>query len=522
MAQQHSVSELLELIVARLCVMDRVALARIWLAQRTADCSRCPMTDVCRRRPQCLRLVASAGRSLISTTEWHGIDGTFHRIPFGMWKVGRIAVEGRPLEEPELSNPLPEWVAQPDWIRAEGIRGFAGQPLIYRGEVLGVLAVFARQPIAGECMDWLRMIADHAASALNTARAFAEIEALRRRLEMENEYLREDVKGTGAFGDLLGQSSALEAVTRKIDMVATTDSTVLVLGESGTGKELVAREIHRRSKRAGRPMIKVNCAAVPRELFESEFFGHARGAFTGALRDRVGRFELAEGGTLFLDEVGEIPTELQAKLLRVLQEGELERVGEERTRKVNVRLIAATNRDLRCEAEAGRFRRDLYYRLSVFPVEVPPLRQRKEDIAILAEHFLEASARKVGRPKPPLTLESVQRLQDYEWPGNVRELQHVIERAVIISTGGRLSIELPPQTRSDPPLDVPSVRARTVQPDAQIRQLEAANIRSALEATRGKISGPGGAAQLLGVKPTTLASRIKALGILAPIRPTRD
>ncbi len=206
------------------------------------------------------------------------------------------------------------------------------------------------------------MIADHAAAAIVTNRAFAEIDALRTRLELENEYLREEVSGAGAFGDLIGHSPALEGVARQIDLVAPTDAAVLILGESGTGKELVAREIHRRSRRADRPLIKVNCAAVPRELYESEFFGHVKGAFTGALRDRVGRFELAEGGTLFLDEVGEIPLELQAKLLRVLQEGELERVGEERTRRVNVRLVTATNRDLRGEAEAGRFRLDLSLR----------------------------------------------------------------------------------------------------------------------------------------------------------------
>jgi transcriptional regulator with GAF, ATPase, and Fis domain len=251
---------------------------------------------------------------------------------------------------------------------------------------------------------------------------------------------------------------------------------------------------------------------VPRELYESEFFGHARGAFTGALRDRVGRFELADGGTLFLDEIGEIPLEVQAKLLRVLQEAELERVGEERTRKVNVRLVAATNRNLRTEAEAGRFRQDLYYRLSVFPIELPPLRKRREDIPLLADHFLQVATRKLGKSKPQLTLAVVQRLQQYEWPGNVRELQHVIERAVITATGSRLNVELP-STRTRDQGGEPAGTPASVLTDAQVRQLEADNIRAALKAANGRVSGPDGAAKLLGLKPTTLASRIKALGI---------
>src|SRR5215475_9983554 len=231
---------------------------------------------------------------------------------------------------------------------------------------------------------------------------------IRRKLERENAYLREEE--TRALGEIIGRSPPMRHLTEQVAVVAPTNATVLILGESGTGKELVAREIHKASSRRDGPMVRVNCAAVPRELFESEFFGHVKGAFTGALRDRVGRFELANGGTLFLDEVGEIPLELQAKLLRVLQEGELERVGEERTRKVDVRLVAASNRDLRSEAEAGRFRQDLFYRLSVFPVELPPLRKRKEDIPLLAEHFLQASARKLGRPVPRLTMAAVQRL----------------------------------------------------------------------------------------------------------------
>lgn len=513
MAQQHSVSDLLSLIVRRLTESGPIALARIWLIQPKPRCGECLTPDACQLQTDCLHLVASGGRSKVSPeVEWTRLDGDFRRMPMGLRKVGRIATDGKALEEPDFGTSPPDWIARPEWVRAEGIRGFAGQPLIHRGETLGVLAIFARQPIANECMGWLRMIADHAAAAITTARAFAEIEALRRRLEQENEYLREEVTGSGAFGELVGQSPALEAVARQIDLVAPTDASVLILGESGTGKELVARELHRRSQRSDRSLIKVNCAAVPRELYESEFFGHAKGAFTGALRDRIGRFELAEQGTLFLDEVGEIPLELQAKLLRVLQEGELERVGEERTRRVNVRLVAATNRDLRREAEAGRFRQDLFYRLSVFPIEIPPLRRRKEDIPLLADHFLAAAARKAGRTRPALTLASVQRLQQYDWPGNIRELQHVLERAVITSPAGRLNFDLPATpkaaTRSEPPTTTAEIRT-----DAQLRQLEADNLRAALKAARGKVSGPGGAAELLGVRPTTLASRIKALEI---------
>lgn len=515
MAQEQSLPKLLKLIVARASNSPSVALARIWLAQPTSDCVGCPLVEECRNQTRCLHLVASGGRSRVNmATEWAGLAGKFRRMAFGVRKVGKIASTGSPIEVPDFTEPFPDWVADPNWLRAEGIRGFAGQPLSYRGEVLGVLALFARQTISGECMGWLRMIADHAAAAVATARAFAELNALKKELERENEYLREEVTRTGSFGELIGQSHALHVVTRQIDQVAKTDSTVLILGESGTGKELVAREIHRRSKRANKPLVTVNCAAVPRELYESEFFGHARGAFTGALRDRAGRFEIADGGTLFMDEVGEIPLDLQSKLLRVLQEGELERVGEDRTLRVNVRLIAATNRDLRKEAEAGQFRQDLYYRLGVFPIELPPLRRRKEDIPQLAEHFLQISARKIGTAKPQLSQANVQQLQQYDWPGNVRELQHVIERAVIISTSGKLKLELPTQRTALSTAETVKTNAGSVRTDAQIRQLEADNIHAALRAANGKIAGPGGAAQLLGLNPTTLASRIKSLGII--------
>jgi transcriptional regulator with GAF, ATPase, and Fis domain len=517
MARERALPDLLRLVVDRLAESPRVALARIWLIQRSEDCDGCVLHDECRDQSACLHLVASAGRSVVDPkVEWTRLEGAFRRFPLGVRKVGRIAATGEPIEALDLLPDPPAWAADPAWMRAEGIAGFGGQPLVHRGEVLGVLGVFARGAVGPDCMDWLRAIADGAAAAIVTARAFERIEDLTRRLEQENEYLREEVTRAGAFGELVGRGPALEAVARQIDLVAPTDAAVLITGESGTGKELVAREVHRRSGRSARPLIKVNCAAVPRELYESEFFGHAKGAFTGALRDRAGRFELADGGTLFLDEVGEIPPDLQATLLRVLQEGELERVGEERTRKVDVRLIAATNRDLRAEAEAGRFRQDLYFRLSVFPIELPPLRRRAEDIPVLAEHFLALAARKLGRPKPRLTLADAQRLQRYGWPGNVRELQHVIERAVILAEGVRPVIELP----ADPAAALPRARPSDLRhhddpvlTDAEVRRLEADNIRAALRRTAGKVSGPGGAAELLGIRPTTLASRIKALGL---------
>jgi transcriptional regulator with GAF, ATPase, and Fis domain len=518
LARERSLPQLLELVTTRLAESPRVSLARVWLIQKSQDCTGCPMAAECPDRSLCLHLVASGGRSRVDpTVTWTRTDGGFRRFPLGVRKVGRIGATGEPIEVPDLASAPHDWIVRPDWVRAEGVSGFGGQPLVYRGEVLGVLAVFSRGKIGAECMNWLRLVADHAAAAIATARAFEEIEALRKKLEQENEYLREEVTQAGVFGELVGQSPALGAVARQIDLVAPTDSSVLILGESGTGKELIAREIHRRSKRAAKPLIKVNCAAVPRELYESEFFGHAKGAFTGALRDRAGRFELADGGTLFLDEIGEIPLELQAKLLRVVQEGELERVGDERTRKVDVRLVAATNRNLKAEAEAGRFRQDLYYRLSVFPVELPPLRKRIDDIPLLADHFLALSARKLGRPKPRLSLANVQQLQQYDWPGNVRELQHVIERATITAIGGRLAMDLPRGEIEKPKPSDAAAGSGRVLTDAEVRKLEADNIRAALKVADGKVYGRGGAAELLGVRPTTLASRMKVLGLTRTI-----
>ncbi len=389
---------------------------------------------------------------------------------------------------------------RPVWVE------YTSTPIRDRGVVVGAVIVFRDIGHRREAEEKLRA-------------ALAEVDSLRQRLELENAYLQEEIRLEGNHRGIIGQSAAIQNILRQIDLVAPTDATVLVTGESGTGKELIARAIHDASKRCDRPLIRVNCAAIPRELFESEFFGHVKGAFTGALRDRVGRFELADGGSLFLDEVGEIPLELQGKLLRVLQEGHFERVGEERTRQVDVRVIAATNRDLKQEVRLGRFREDLYFRLNVVPIESVPLRERREDIALLATHFLRGASRKLKTSDLRLTEGDMRRLTRYDWPGNVRELENVIERGTILARQGRLRLDLPdampPDTRPVAPPIAEQVPAGEVLTESDRRARDRRNILAALEASGGRIFGPGGAAERLDVKPTTLASRLKALGIRA-------
>jgi transcriptional regulator with GAF, ATPase, and Fis domain len=291
----------------------------------------------------------------------------------------------------------------------------------------------------------------------------------------------------------------------------------LILGYTGTGKELVAREIHRRSRRKDSPLVRVNCASIPKDLFESEFFGHVKGAFTGAIKDRAGRFETAEGGTLFLDEIGEVPLEMQGKLLRVLQEKRYERVGEDRTRQADVRIIAATNCDLKQAIAAGRFREDLYYRLHVFPIQVPPLQERQDDIPLLANHFVALSVKELRCATPRLTRAGVARLQSYDWPGNVRELRNVIERAVILARGGPLQFDLPATGSEAGPVAAKPSAGNQTAPDflteVEMLQRERENLRAVLEKTGWKIKGADGAAELMGVKPTTLLSRMKKMGL---------
>ena len=343
-----------------------------------------------------------------------------------------------------------------------------------------------------------------------TDRMLMEQEQLR--LEAQNAYLREEIRVEQNFGDIIGESPGLRKVVQQIQLVAPTNASVLITGESGTGKELVARAIHEHSSRSGRALVKLNCSAVPEGLFESEFFGHVRGAFTGALKDKPGRFELADGGTLFLDEIGEVPLAMQAKLLRVLQEQELERIGDTRTRKINVRIVAATNRDLKKEVDTGRFRQDLFCRLSVFPIEVPPLRERREDIPPLAAHFVRQSARRMNRPDLRITQAALGELAAYDWPGNVRELQNTVERAVILSRGGPLRFDLAGSNAADTSRPHPQLASKPILLTRdELKRQERDAVAAALKQTGGEVFGPGGAAELLGMKPTTLASRIKAL-----------
>jgi PAS domain S-box-containing protein len=343
-----------------------------------------------------------------------------------------------------------------------------------------------------------------------------EAEQKIRSLTVETEYLREEISSLVGADEIIGGSEALRKVLADVKEVAVTDATVLILGETGTGKELIAHAIHRSGRRRDRPLIKVNCATMPATLIESELFGHEQGAFTGATKKREGRFALAHGGTIFLDEVGELPLDLQSKLLRVLQEGEFEPVGSSQTRKVDVRVLAATNRDIESAARAGKFREDLYYRLNVFPIQVPPLRERRGDVGPLAAGFAKKFAQRMGRSIEPLSDDCIRRLEAYRWPGNVRELQNIVERAVITSRDGRLNLDraLPESVNAmAAAIANESSTVQRVHTAKELEELERNNIIAALKSTEWKVAGENGAAQLLGVKPTTLSSRMKALGI---------
>ncbi len=382
---------------------------------------------------------------------------------------------------------------------------YTSTPIEDDGKLVGAVVVF-------------RDISKRREQEQKLRQALSEVEQLRTRLEMEKAYLLDELDELHNRHEIIGASPAIAHTIQQIDLVAPTEATVLITGESGTGKELIARAIHNSSPRRDRSLIRVNCAAIPAELFESEFFGHVKGAFTGATSTRAGRFELADGGTLFLDEVGELPLEQQGKLLRVLQEQQFERVGDNRTIQVDVRVIAATNRELRHSITEQRFREDLYFRLAVFPIHSVPLRERREDIPLLASLFLDRVMARLNRSvAPQLTVANIAQLQAYDWPGNIRELENVIERAVILARDGRLVFDLPaaaPADATSPPSPISQDAPRPlISRRADLQQMEVDAIQSALQRCKGKVSGPGGAAEVLDMKATTLYARIKRFGI---------
>jgi transcriptional regulator with GAF, ATPase, and Fis domain len=494
----RDVDEVLASITRGLVEHGGAALARIWLLGADSECPVCAA-----REGRALHLRASAGLHT-------NLDGHFHRIEVGERKIGQIAASRAPMCTNDVAHD-PRIVDQP-WVAEHGLHAFAGYPLVFRDELLGVLGVFTRERFVGSEFRDLQIFADQAATAIRNAQLFAEIGRLNERLALENAYLQEELRAEGGFDEIVGASAPMKAMLREVRQVAPTAATVLLTGETGTGKELVARAIHDRSPRRDRTLVKVNCGAIPAGLVESELFGHEKGAFTGALQRRIGRFELADRGTIFLDEVGELPPDAQVKLLRVLQEQEFERVGGGRPIRVDVRVIAATNRDLAVEVTEGRFRADLFYRLNVFPIRVPPLRERRGDVPLLVRHILAQLQRKLARPLRGVTPESLARLERYPWPGNVRELQNVLERAAVLARGP--VVDVPDPLRS--PAAAPGIAAGLVAGGelATLEAAERAHVREALRRTGGIIHGPRGAAALLGVKPTTLRSRMERLGIL--------
>ena len=373
---------------------------------------------------------------------------------------------------------------------------YTSTPVTEHGILIGAVVIF-------------RDITERKRIQTELVNAVKEIDSLKQRLEMENAYLLEELNADFNYHQIIGQSAKVQHMAEQIELVGPTNANVLIIGESGTGKELIARAIHEVSERKARPLIRVNCAAIPADLFESEFFGHVKGAFSGAISDRVGRFELADGATIFLDEVGEIPIQLQGKLLRVLQEQQFERVGDSKTRSVDLRVISATNQDLKKLIKENKFREDLYYRLNVFPIQSPALRDRIDDLPLLAKHFIDKVCRRINKPQPKISVAQMQLLEGYTWPGNIRELENIIERQIILAKDQKITFEQLTKENNDMAITLKTTEPSALMNASQHKALEKNNIEQALTHCKGKIYGTDGAADLLGLKPTTLASKIK-------------
>ena len=427
-------------------------------------------------------------------------------LPVSQHPISEIMRSGKPYAAPDLQGHRGFDTDEP--LLNHGFRSYIDLPLINQGELIGTIKFLSREKgnYTDEQVRLLHDIANIVAIAVANALAYEEIKSLKEQLLIENRVLQEEIVQRSIYEEIVGSSSSLQSVLTAIEQVAPTDSTVLITGETGTGKELVAHAIHRRSPRAERALVKVNCAALPAELIASELFGHEKGAFTGAMQQRIGRFEAANGGTIFLDEIAELSPGIQVSLLRVLQEKEFERVGGNRTIKTDARVIVATNKDLWREVEEGRFRADLYYRLNVFPIHVPALRDRVDDIPVLVDYFAARLAARTGKKIKQIEKRSLEIMKQYSWPGNIRELQNVIERCVILAAGEVLRVD-PAILMCAPPavLSVPVMKEAGSDRKSQIEMV--------LRETRGKVYGPNGAAARLGVPGTTLESQIRSLGI---------
>jgi transcriptional regulator with GAF, ATPase, and Fis domain len=474
-------------------------LARIWLLRPGDICPECHKASICSNRELCFHLSASEGINL-------NLDGEYRRVPSDGLHIGHILQH----KEPYLTNKLQDDARFPNkkWISDNGIKFHAGYPLIFRDELLGTMTAFCRSELASGIMDHLAGFASQAAIAIKNAQLFAEVGQLKNRLEAENIYMQEEIKLIHNFEELIGTCDNFKQVLYKVEQVAPTDATVLIRGDSGTGKELIARAIHNISPRRQRPLVKVDCAARPAPLIENELFGHEKGAFTGAFSQKIGRFELANGGTIFLDEIGDLPFELQSKLLRILEEGELEHIGGLKTVKVDVRIIAATNHDLETGIKSGSFREDLYFRLNVFPLKIPPLRERKKDIPHLVNHFVKKYCARFRKKIDVVPKKIMNALQAYHWPGNVRELKNVIERAVILTHGNYLRIDA-----------IGEFSVKEFEENAgkvKLLDVERLHILRILDETSWVIEGKSGAATLLDIHPATLRSRLQKHGIKRP------
>ncbi len=508
----RDLDEVLEAITRGLTERIEGSACSVWLYRRDDECNECAGNSAAGTESALhLDTIAGIGRRVVVHT---------HRIPLGRYLVGRAAERRAPIRlndfterwrayrggrlEPPFDEPGDEDDIVIQQIIAWGGVGAAIYPLLVREELVGALGIWAHRQLTDEEMAFVELFAGQAAIAIKGAELFSALERANLVLEAENSELRG--AATGGTEGVIGESPALLEVLQQARQVAPTDTTVLILGETGTGKERLARLLHEHSPRRDQPMIKVNSGAIAAGVAESELFGHERGAFTGASQRRIGRFELAHRGTLFMDEVGELPPDLQVKLLRVLQEREIERVGGSQAIRLDVRVIAATNRDLEEDVRTGRFRTDLFYRLNVVPLRMPALRERREDIPALAMHFLDLYARRLGRPLRGFTPDTMRRLEAYDWPGNVRELQNVVERLCVLATG--------PMVSGEPTVTLPSASGRQDRPSGDsLRAVEKRHIEATLEAAAGRIEGADGAAARLGLAPSTLRARMRKLGI---------